>query len=169
LRQKILAGALDPRPFLAIAADRAIDDTRVDRLHRGVIEPEAFDDAGAEILDHHIGLRQQRLQRLHVRGVLHVDGEAFLGAVDRVENGRVAADLRVTEIEASRQIPSVRTLDLDHPGAKILQTQRTIGTRQELAHIDDDKAIERQDILFRHFCYFSVLPTKSAGFAYLTV
>ena len=93
-------------------------------LHRLVVEAEPLDDAGPEILDQHVGLGEQPRQRLEVGRILQVDGKAFLVAVDGVEDGRVAADLGVAEIEPPRQVAAIRPLDLDDAGAEIEQPQR---------------------------------------------
>jgi hypothetical protein len=67
-----------------------------------------------------------------------------------VEERRVAADLGIGEIEAARQVTGSGALDLDHPGAEILQAQRTVGARKELAEIDHQKACEGGRINFSH-------------------
>ncbi len=56
LRQEILPRPLHPRAFLAVAADRGVDEARVDRTHRLPVDAEPLDDAGPEVLDHHVGL-----------------------------------------------------------------------------------------------------------------
>ena len=74
-----------------------------------------------------VGLAEQCPQRRQIVRVLQVDREAFLGAVDGVEDGRIAADLGVAEIEPARQVAAVRPLDLDDAGAEIEQPQRAVG------------------------------------------
>ncbi len=144
LRQEILAGALHPGPLLAITADRGIDDARIDGPDRLVVQPQPFDDARPEVLDHNVGLREKPLQRSEIGLVLEVYRKAFLGAVDRMENRRVAADLGVAQIKPAGKIAAIRPLDLDDPRAEIHQPQRTIGAGEKLAHIDDDQAGKRQ-------------------------
>ena len=134
-----------------------------------MVEAETLDDAGPKILDQHVGLGEQPPQHLEVASILEVDRQAFLGTVDGVEDGRVAADLGVAEIEPPRQVAAIRPLDLDDAGAEVEQPERRIRPRQELAHVDDDKAGQWRFVLLRSCRYFSVLPTKSAGFLYFTV
>ena len=135
-----MAGPLHPGTLAAIAGDRAIDDPGVDRLDRRIIEPEPLDHPRAKILQHDVGLAEERLQRRDVRRILEVEREALLGTVDGVKQRRIAADLGVAEIQPPRQVAPVRSLDLDHPCAKVLQPERRIGSAQELAHVDDDQA-----------------------------
>ena len=115
-------GPLHPRAFLAIAADRGIDEPRIDLPDRLVVEAEPLDDAGPEILDQHVGLGEQRASaQSRSPASLRSIGKAFLGAVDGVEDGRVAADLGVAEIEPPRQVAAIRPLDLDDAGAEVEQ------------------------------------------------
>lgn len=144
LRQQILPGPLDPGAFLAIAADRGIDQARIDLAHRLKIEAQPLDDAGPKILDQHVGLGQQAAQRRKVGHVLEVDGKTFLGPVDGMEDGGIAADLGVAEIKPARQVTAIRPLDLDDAGAEVEQPQRAVGSGQELAHVDDDEPGQRQ-------------------------
>ena len=108
LRQQVLTRTHRPRPLVAEAGDAAENDGRIDRRHDVVAEAEPLDDAGAEILDEHVGLADEVLERLKVGRVLEVEGDALLAAVDGVEQGRVAADLGIGEIEAAAQVAALR-------------------------------------------------------------
>ncbi len=88
----------------------------------------------------------QAAQRRQVGRVLEVDREALLAAVDGVEDRRIAADLGVAEIEPAREVAAVGALDLDDPGAEVGKAQRAVGPGQELAHVDDDDARQRQGV-----------------------
>ena len=143
MRQKVLTRTRHPWALFAIAADAGIDETRIDRLHRLIVEAKPLDDTGAEILDQHVGPGQQCLQRRKIGRVLQVNREAFLGAVDRMENRRIPADFRIAEIKPAGEVAAIGTLDLDDTGAEIHQPQRSVGARQELAHIDDEQARQR--------------------------
>ena len=61
---------------------------------------------------------------VEVASILEVDRQAFLGAVDGVEDGGIAADLGVAEIEPPRQVAAIRPLDLDDAGAEVEQPER---------------------------------------------
>jgi hypothetical protein len=60
-----------------------------------------------------------------------------------MKNRRIAA-LVVIEIKPAGEIAAVRPLDLDDPGAKIHQSEGAIGSGQELAHIHNQQAGQRQ-------------------------
>jgi hypothetical protein len=109
-----------------------------------MVKAEPLDDAGAEILDHHVGLAEEAPEHGEVGLALQVDGKALLAAVDGVEDRRVAPDLLVAEIEPARQVPAVRSLDLDDAGAEVHEPERAIGTGEKLAQVDDDEAGKRQ-------------------------
>ena len=53
--------------------------------------------------------------------VFQVDREAFLGAVDGMENGRIAANFGIAEIKPAGEVAAIRPLDLDDTSAKIHQ------------------------------------------------
>jgi hypothetical protein len=149
LGKKVLPRPRYPGPFLAIAADRAVDEARIEHARVLETEPQPLDDAGAEVLDEHVGAGDQLPQGPHVALALQVYGKALLGAVDGMEDGGIAA-LRVAEIKPAREIAALRPLDLDDAGAEIHQPQRAIGAGQELAHVHDQKAAQRQFVLLRH-------------------
>ena len=57
---------------------------------------------------------------------------------------RIAADLGVGEIEPAAEVAAVRAFDLDHARAEIAEPQRGERARQELAHVEDEKAFEQR-------------------------
>ena len=75
------------RAVLAIAADRRIDDARIERGDRFVVDAECRDDAGPEALDDHVGAPRKGQERVASAGILEIDGEAPLVAVDRAVDG----------------------------------------------------------------------------------
>ena len=126
-------------------------------------EAQPLDHAGPEILHQHVGPADQAFQGREVAGVLHVDGEAFLAAVDGMEQRRVAADLGVAEIKAAAQVAAVRPLDLDDARAEVHQPQRRVGAGEELAHVDDHEAGERRILGGGHGQGFSTWCAKASG------
>lgn len=144
LRQQILTRTLYPGALFAIAADRGIDDARIDRPDRFVVQSQPLDNAWPEILDHHVRLGEKPLQRRQVVFVLEIDRKAFLGTIDCVEDGGIAADLRVAQVKPPGKIAAVRPLDFDDARAEIHQPKRTVRAGEKLAHVDDDQAGKRQ-------------------------
>ena len=59
-----MAGALGVRAVLAVAADRAVDDPRVDCLQSLVADAEAIEHARAERFEHDVGVLRQLQQQL---------------------------------------------------------------------------------------------------------
>ena len=139
-------------PSLAVAGDRGIDDAGVDRPDRLVVEAEPLDDAGAEVLH-----APRRPWRAASRSAARSAG--FLRSSARLSLQRLMAWKMVEsppisvsrEVEPARQVAAVGPLDLDHPGAEVLQPQRRVGPGEELAQVDDDDAVEEgQGLPFRH-------------------
>src|SRR5208282_1844342 len=106
--------------------------------------PEALDDSGAEVLHDDIGLADEGLDGRDVGWILEVCGEAELAAIDRVKEGRVAANLGVGQVEAAAEIAAVGPLDLDDPCAEVAEAQRGERPRQELTHIQDQEPLQQR-------------------------
>src|SRR5215472_5914381 len=125
-------------PTLAKPGDAAIDDARVDRLDRLVIDAEPVFDLRAEILDDDVSLFRQLEEDRFALLRLQVQGQAALVAMQVLEIEAIAAG--AGDI-ASRL---TRWLDLDHIGAPIgeLTNRRRTGTG--MTQIEDGKAGERQ-------------------------
>ncbi len=85
LRDLIEAGTAAIGTVLAEAGDAAIDDARIDRAQRLVVDAEAMLDVGAVVLDQHVGLRRHAPQDLLARLLLQVEGQAALVAVEVLE------------------------------------------------------------------------------------
>jgi hypothetical protein len=69
------------RAVLAVAGQRAIDDTRIDGLQRFVTEPQTVHDAGPELFHHDIHAPDQRLELRNGPRGLEIDRDAALAAV----------------------------------------------------------------------------------------
>ena len=66
-------GLIPIRPGLPVAADRAVDDARIDRGDRGMADAEPVDDTRAEALDDHVGPLRQAEERVAARAGLEVE------------------------------------------------------------------------------------------------
>ena len=73
------------------------------------------------------------------------------------------------EVDTAGHCATVVPLDIDAPGAQIHQPKLAVGTGQELAQVDDDKAGKRELGVVAHGAHFSVLPAKCPGSLYFTV
>ena len=76
-------------PVVAEAGDRQHDQPRVALVQRRDPEAEPLEDAGAEVLDQHVGPVDQAQQDLVVGLVLEVEGDRLLVAVGREEVRRL--------------------------------------------------------------------------------
>ena len=74
---------LAPRPGVAKARHGRVDQTRVRFAELLVAEAKPFQRAGAEILDQHVAAADQGQEHVAVGGVLEVQGDAFLAAIER--------------------------------------------------------------------------------------
>ena len=71
-------GFLCPGPLLPVPGHRCIDDARVEFPHRRRTRPHPFHHPGPEVLDQHVGPRDEGLTRDEVFRILEVGREARL-------------------------------------------------------------------------------------------
>ncbi len=113
LGEQVLAGPLHPGPLVAIAADRRIDEARVDRLiafaSRGrAARSRQAGNSGSDVGPADAGSRSAARSAWSLRSTR----QALLAAVDGVEDRRVAADLGVARGRAAatgRRRPAARS------------------------------------------------------------
>ena len=147
LRQVVARGSVDHRgigrqsggrPGLAVARDRTIDEVGLRGLQHGVVEPEAGHHAGAEILDHDIGGRDQAADDLDRLGPLQVEDDALLAGVELAEGGAGA----VAQRRARPHHVALGGFELDHLGAEIGQQPRAMRPGDRRREIHDPQAVE---------------------------
>src|SRR5262249_51423824 len=85
------------------------------RLDYVVAEPEPFDRAGGEILDHHVGLAREPLDEVEAARVLEIDRRRALVRVVLEEIKRVLVGGSAADMAAG--IAGAGVFDLDHVGA----------------------------------------------------
>ena len=88
LEDEVVAGAVGPRARRSVAADPEMDEGRVERRERRVVEAEPVEAADPEVLDEHVGLRQEPAQDRRTLGLPEVEPDRALVAVDREVVGR---------------------------------------------------------------------------------
>jgi hypothetical protein len=98
------------------------------------IQPQPGHDAGAEILDHHVGARGERPCRGHTAGRLQVESDAFLASRQHVEGG--IAPARATSIKPGWRV------DADHLGTQIGQHHADQRPGEVLAEIENPDTVE---------------------------
>ena len=113
------------------------DDARIALAHVLVADAEPLAYAGAERLHEHVGRRREREQPLAILGLLEIEHDALLAAVQVAE---VNAGRSVGRPDAPRRI-AVRRLDLDDLRAMIGQRERQVRPRQEHREVDDAQTL----------------------------
>ncbi|MNT46778.1 hypothetical protein D3C72_1834470 [compost metagenome] len=104
--------------------DRAIDQVRVDRLQRFIVQPVSRQTADLEVFDQDVGLRRQLTHQALTFSLGKVDGHRLLVAIGRQVIGGLAGVFAVGILQEGRApgasvIAITGTLDLDHLGTKV--------------------------------------------------
>ena len=117
------------------------------RSQRSRVEPVFHQPADLVVLDHHIGVRHQRMHRRLPLGRGDVDRPALLAAVAGVEIGGVAIFALGIVEEGRPPMPGVvafaRTLDLHHLGAQIGEQLPAPGPGEDPRQLDDSDSRQR--------------------------
>ncbi|MNS69547.1 hypothetical protein D3C72_1028630 [compost metagenome] len=77
-----MTGAVLVGARLAIAGDRHINQSRIDRLQGFVTQAQTLHDTRTELLEHNVVVLQQRPDHLQRLRLLEIQGEAALVAVE---------------------------------------------------------------------------------------
>ena len=129
----IVAGAVAIGAALAEAGDAGVDDPRVDRAERLVVDAEAVLHVGPEVLDDHVGAGGELLEDLDAARVLEVERHRPLVAV------------QVLEVElVAREVFLLLGLDLDDVGAHLGELADAGGTGSRAGEVDDGVGRQRE-------------------------
>ena len=160
LDDEVVAGSVGEWAIGAVAADGQVDQARIEAVQLVVGEAKPRQAADAEVLDQDVAPREQPRQHLAASGLLEVEAEAALVAVDGQVVGRLASVGRVRARVTGRiglarlggtgegrspgaRAIAVRRLDLDHVGTEVGQEHRAVRPRQDRRQVADDEARER--------------------------
>ena len=140
LGERAEAGPRAVRPELAEAGDARDDEAGVERVqHLGADAP-AFERAGSEVLDQHVGVGDELLEELRAVGVAEVQRDRLLVAADHLPPQRHAVlDVAV----AAHRVAALGVLDLDHVGAEVAEHGRGHRSGEERCQVDHLEARER--------------------------
>src|ERR1044071_4142802 len=116
---------------------RAVDETRVFLLQPGVGEAELVERAGTEVLREDVRGTQQFEDDLPALGLLKIDRQTFLVAVEHRKEARPRM------LETARVVAFQR-LDLDDLGAEVREHQAARGPHHHVRELDDPHAFERK-------------------------
>ena len=119
----------------AEAADRRIDDAGVARGDAVVVEPEARQAAGLEVLDEDVGATGELVGEAAVLLALEVEGDGALVPVDGEVVGRgLAAHRR----HPAAGVVTARGLDLDDLGAEVGEEHRRVWPGEDPGEVGDE-------------------------------
>ena len=156
LHHRVVAGFFASGAGLAVARDRAVDDAWVARPHRRGVELKRVERAGAEVLDHHVGLRQQLLDHIERARPLEVDGHAFLVAVHAQEVRALVAEER--RPPAAGVVTAAGMFQLDDAGAEVAERHGAVRTREHPGEVEHGEAVKRS-----HECPAAMVPRVGAA------
>ena len=141
--------------------DTGIDKARIDGVQPLPINAQLLGDAGPEILDEHVGLRHQRIERRQIISPTRIKRDRLLVAVPGLEMRTVQRAL-----ESPERIPTSQLLDLDDTGAQIGQQHAGAWPGDEGAHFQHRHPRQRQRTVvgFRIRLHRSVPAPKSKKF-----
>ena len=116
-----------------------------------VAQAQAIHDAAAIVLDHGVGAVAQPHHQLAALGLLEVDGDRLLVAVDRGEVAAEGLQLVVGVVGTDdARVVAVERLDLDDLGALVGQQHGAERTGQHLREVDDADPVEgAEDVVMR--------------------
>ena len=111
----------------AVSVRARIDEARVPRAEIRITDAESLGDAAAEVLQHDVGLVDELPENLEAFGLLEIEEDAALAAVDVVvaQNGL-----------------HVRAVDADHVGAEFGERAATGGAGEDDAEVYDFDALK---------------------------
>src|SRR5690606_34132483 len=132
LRHGVIGRALRRGPGLPEAADRAVDQARIELAQALFTGAQALGRAGPEVLDVDIGAPDERIEYLGILRALDVQCDAALVPV-------IGLEMRAVEpaLERAERIARARLLDLDDVRAQVGQQHPRGRTGDEGALFDD--------------------------------
>ena len=125
----------------AEALDRGHDHARIGLVDVLPGQPHAVERAGREILHQHVAVLDQPIKDFLALGMLGVDGDRALAAVEHGEIEAVGA-FDVAQL-AARDVADAGPLDLDHVGAHIGEELCAGRARLHMGKVEDLHTVER--------------------------
>jgi hypothetical protein len=125
---------------LSVGGDRAVDDRRLERADVVVTETQAVHHAGPVVLDDDIGGLDERAGLLDIAGILQIERDRALVAIER---GEVLAVAVGDGRPRAQRIAALRMLDLDDIGAHVRQQHAAIRPGGDVAKLDDPDSLKR--------------------------
>ncbi len=112
--------ALRPRPRLPKPRNARVHQSRIHFRQRFVAHAEASSDARARVFHQHVRCFHERVQHVTIGGILQIECDATLVAIQR-EKARTVLAFQTKAHRVSRRIAELGRLDLDDIGAHVAQ------------------------------------------------
>src|SRR5690606_13197574 len=119
-------------------------DARIEFLQRVVGEPQPCGQVSPQVVEHGVRPGHEPLEHAHAFGLLQVEREAALVAVEGMEEMAVVRAEEVGAYVAAYVAPFRRILDLDHLGTEVCQVGRAERAGPILFHCEDAHASQRR-------------------------
>jgi hypothetical protein len=133
-------GTLAIGPGLAKSRDGCVDDFRIDRGHRFVVEAEALHHSGTVIFDEDVSLSSDSQERRSSGWDLEIERDAAFISVDAREIDTLAIEKRR---DATSKVAAARHLDLDHLRPERPEQPGTIRTGKHMSKVEHQHAGKR--------------------------
>ena len=140
LQQEVVAGERGGALARAERADRAVDDARVAGRDVVVAEAEAVDRARPERLDDDVGAGREALGQREVAGVLEVERDRALVAVQPEVVRRALVVPGRSPL--ARVVAAVGALDLHDVGAEVAERHRAQRAGEHAGEVRDEDAVQ---------------------------
>ncbi len=147
LDDRIINALLRIGAVVAGAANRDVDEARIERPHGALAETDPLHHPRTEVLHENIGAGDQPAQDLRALRLLEIEGDRPLAAVGRNEQGRELAG-RVDRLAATPRDVSAERLNLDDVGALVRQEHGGEWAGHHAREVDHLNAGQRT----RHAC-----------------
>ena len=133
------------------------DDGGVGVFQGGVVEAELFGEVAAQVVEHGVCAGDELAEHRHALGVLEVEGDAALVAVEGLVELAVAGAEHVRSDGAADVAAFGGVFDLDDVGAEIAEQLGAKWPRAVLLNSEDGDAGERQGAVGGHLVHFQCL------------
>ncbi len=131
----VVAGLVAIGTGAAEAGDGAIDQAGIDRAEGVVADAEAIHHAGAEVLHHHVGARDEAVDDVDCGRLLQIEREAAFVAVDRQPRRRHASVGPFAGEGRAAHVLALTTFDLDDVGAEQGKLVAAVGAGEDLGEV----------------------------------
>lgn len=136
---EIVAGTITIWSILTVTADAAEHELRIPFVQGAEADPEAIHDPRPEALHDHVRAVDEMEKYLTSQGVLEIDRQRPLVAVDGVEHRGAALD---EGRHPAHVVAAGGVLDLDDVGAEIRQQHRAERPWKQPAEVEDSHIVE---------------------------